>query len=300
MKGKSFVIGVLRAVFIIGVAYIILQPLLTKLSSSFMTISDMFDQTVKWLPRTFTLQHYKDAWGFMNYPIAFRNTFSLTLAVSILQLASCTLVGYGLGRFKFKGGKIIFAMVIFTLIVPPQMLMVPMYLNFRYFNIYGLLPPPGLNLLNSVWPFILISITGVGLRNGLFIYIMRQFFRGMPKDLEDAAYVDGAGLLRTFLTIMLPSAVPGLVIVFLFAFVWQWNDYFYTTLFMGGQGKFLTHALDNIAVKAVEGRTDLLRTHYSSLISNTGMILFILPLLILFALMQRYFIESIERTGIIG
>ncbi|HKM17232.1 MAG TPA: carbohydrate ABC transporter permease [Limnochordia bacterium] len=300
IKIKPFLAAVLRMVFLTGVSYIILHPLLTKFSSSLMTINDMFDDTVKWVPRTVTLQHYRDAWNLMNYPHAFRNSFTLTLTVSMLQLMSCTLVGYGLGRFKFKGGKIIFALVLFTLVVPPQMVMVPMYLTFRYFDIYGLLPSPGLNLLNSYWPFVLMSGTAVGLRNGLFIYIMRQFFRGMPKDLEDAAYVDGAGLFRTFLTIMLPGAVPGLVIVFLFAFVWQWNDYFYITLFIGGKTDFLTHALDNLALRAVEGRTDLLRNHYSSLITNTGMLMFIAPLLLLYAVMQRYFVESIERTGIIG
>lgn len=300
LKLKSLIAGLLRTVFLIGVAYIILHPLLTKLSSSLMSINDMFDQTVKWIPRSFTLQHYKDTWGFMNYPLAFRNSFLLTLTVSALQLVSCTMVGYGLGRFNFKGGKVIFALVLFTLVVPPQMIMIPMYLNFRFFDIYGLIPRPGFNLLNSYWPFILISITSVGLRNGLFIYIMRQFFRGMPRDLEDASYVDGAGLFRTFLTIMLPGAVPGLIIVFLFAFVWQWNDYFYVLLFMGGNSNFLPHTLNNVALRAMEGRTDFLQTHYSSLISNTGMIMFITPLLLLYIVMQRYFIESIERTGITG
>ena len=146
IKIKPFLAAVLRMVFLTGVSYIILHPLLTKFSSSLMTINDMFDDTVKWVPRTVTLQHYRDAWNLMNYPHAFRNSFTLTLTVSMLQLMSCTLVGYGLGRFKFKGGKIIFALVLFTLVVPPQMVMVPMYLTFRYFDIYGLLPPPGLNL----------------------------------------------------------------------------------------------------------------------------------------------------------
>ncbi|MFP4015566.1 MAG: carbohydrate ABC transporter permease [Halanaerobiales bacterium] len=299
-KVKSVIVSILRAVFIIGVSYIILQPLLQKLATSLMTEMDLFDQTVQWIPRNLTLENYRVAWKHMNYPTAFLNTFILTFAVSFLQLLSCTLVAYGIGRFKFKGSGIIFALVLFTLVVPPQMIMVPLSLNFRYFDLFGLLPGDGVNLLNSYWPFVLTSITAVGLRNGLFIYILRQFFRGMPKDLEEAAYLDGAGIFRTFYKIMLPGAVPGLVVIFLFAFVWQWNDYFFNTLFLSGQGNFLIQALQGVALKALEGNHNQLVGQYASLIRHTGMILYIAPLLILYAFMQKYFIESIQRTGIVG
>ncbi|MFP4661085.1 MAG: carbohydrate ABC transporter permease [Halanaerobiales bacterium] len=299
-KIKSVIISVLRAVFIIGVSYIILRPLMQKVTTALMTEIDLFDQTVKWIPRNLTLDNFRTAWKHMNYPTAFLNTFLLTSVVSVLQLISCTLVAYGIGRFKFKGSGVIFALVLFTLVVPPQMIMVPLSLNFRYFDLYGLLPKPGLNLLNSYWPFVLTSITAVGLRNGLFIYIMRQFFRGMPKDLEEAAYLDGAGIFRTFYKIMLPGAVPGLVVVFLFAFVWQWNDYFFNTLFLSGQGNFLIQALQGVALKALDGDHNKLHGQYASLIRQTGMVLYIAPLLVLYAFMQKYFIESIQRTGIVG
>ncbi len=297
---KNTVVGILRAVFILGVAYIILLPLFEKLSVSFMTEADLFDQTVKWIPRNFTLANYIETWKNMNYPVSFFNTLMLTTVVSILQVASCTLVAYGIGRYKFRGSGIIFGLVVFTLVVPPQMIMVPLSLNFKFFTLFGLLPKPGLNLLNSYWPFVLTSITAVGLRNGLFIYVMRQFFRGMPKDLEEAAYVDGAGIFKTFSKIMLPGAVPGLVIIFLFAFVWQWNDYFYNTIFLSGQGDFLLQALQGAPLKALGGDHNKLTGQYASLIRQTGMILYIAPLLILYAFMQRYFIESIQRTGIVG
>ena len=135
--------------------------------------------------------------------------------------------------------------MLLTLIVPPQMIMIPLYLSFRYFDPLGLLPGNGINLLNSYWPFALTSATAMGMRNGLFIYIMRQYFRGMPAELEEAAYVDGAGALRTFFQVMLPSAVPVMVIVFLFSFVWQWNDDFYSTLFMAREAAAVEHNRDS-------------------------------------------------------
>ena len=299
-KSSRVIVTILRAAFIIGVAYIILQPLFAQLSSSFMIERDLYDQTVRWLPRNPTLENYINVWRLMNYPITFLNSFLLTAVVAILQVASCTIVGYGLGRFDYPGSRIVFAMAIFTLVVPPQMIMIPLYLNFRFFNIFGLLGEEGINLLNSSWPFILTSLTATGLRNGLFIYIMRQFFKGMPRSLEEAAYVDGAGVLKTFYKIMLPGALPGILVIFLFAFVWQWNDYFFMNLFMGSGGNFLTQALDGLALKAVDGDHNLLLSEYASIINNTGSLLFIAPLLIMYLFLQRYFIESVERTGIVG
>lgn len=302
---RKTIYSFLRAVLLLGISYIILLPLLSKISGSFMSVRDLYDQTVKWIPRNFTFEHYEMVWRNMNYPTAFKNTFLLTLTVSILQLASCTVIGYGLARFDFKGRNLIFALVIMTLVVPPQMILTPLYLNFRYFDLLGILPKP-LNLIGSYWPFVLTSITGNGLKNGLFIYIMRQFFKGMPKELEEAAYIDGAGLFRTFLYVMLPGAVPALVIVFLFAFVWQWNDYIFITLFMGGGGMFLPQALELLAPKVISevtggtAATKLQGDQYESLINNTGMLLVIAPLLILYAFMQKYFIESVARSGIVG
>ena len=298
----QFAWRIVRLIFVLGVSYVILFPLLTKISSSFMTVEDLYDQTVLWIPKHITFEHYKKVFEFMNYPIAFLNSTLLATLVSALQLATCTVVGYGFARFPARLNGLLFAAVVFTLIVPPQMVMIPLYLNFRYFTAFGLLPGSGVNLLGSYWPAILTSLTGTGLRNGLHIFIMRQFFRGMPRELEEAAYVDGAGPFTTFFRIMLPGALPAMVVVFLFSFVWQWNDYFFTTIFMGSKD-LLTNNLNEVALRVLEsaGLTHEARYgEYASLINNTGSLMFIAPLLILYAALQKYFIESIERTGLVG
>lgn len=307
-KIANMVGSILRAVVLITVSFAIIYPMLTRLSTSFMEVEELYDQSVKWIPRNPTLNNYIRAWIAMDYPRAFLNSFLLALVVSLVQTASCTLVGYGLARFRWPGSGLLLACAIFSLIVPSQMIRIPLYLNFRFFDLLGILKNRPVNLIGTFWPFVLTSVTATGFRCGLHIYIMRQIFRGMARELEEAAYVDGAGLFTTFAKVMLPSAIPGLVVVFLFSFVWQWNDYFYTTLFMTGR-TFLPQALESapIVVQREINESDLLavasgltQDNLKTVINNAGMILVITPLLILYLLMQRYFVESIERTGIIG
>jgi multiple sugar transport system permease protein len=226
-----------------------------------------------------------------------------------MQLISCTVIGYGFARFRFKGRGVLFALVILTMIVPPQTLMIPLFLHFRYFDVLGIISAitgqKGINLLESYWPFVLMSLTGMGLKNGLYIYIMRQFFRGMPKELEEAAYVDGAGMLRTFGQIMLPSAVPAMVTVFMFSFVWQWTDTFYSSLFLM-RTDVLAKTAANVSNQIMKdlsadiGVDIYLSPAISSMYTNTGSLLVVLPLLILYLFAQKLFVESVERTGIVG
>lgn len=289
-----------RIVLIIGLCFLILHPLLVKVATTIMTERDIFDQTVRWVPRNFSLSrvanHYLEVASNMNYLQATFNSLVFSLVISICQLIACTVIGYGFGRFNFKGKGILFGIVIFTIIVPPQMIVIPLFLNFRYFNFFGLLEGDGLNLIGTYWPFLLTSLTGTGSRNGLFIYIARQHFRGMPRALEESAYIDGAGQFRTFSQIMLPGAVPIMVVILLFSFVWQWNDIFFTSVFMRGGLPLLPFSLQHLIGQYHWSISE----EFKTIVNNTGMVLFITPILILYVFLQRYFIESVERSGIVG
>lgn len=298
-KVKSIIWSIIRTLIILGVSFVIIRPVLTKISSSLMIERDLFDSTVRWIPKHFTWDNYKAMFTHMKYPSAFMNSLLFSLVISSLQLASCTMVGYGLARFRFKGSGLLFSLVILTLLIPPQIISLPLYLNFRFFTLWGLLPDPGINLLGSHWPFILMALTATGFKNGLFIYIMRQTFRGMPRALEEAAYVDGASRFKTFLSVMAPGAIPAMVTCFLFAFVWQWNDYYFVTLYMSGRN-LLSQTLDTAAHNYAHSLGALFTSQYVSLLNNAGMMLFMIPLLVLYGGLQKYFIESIERTGIVG
>ena len=300
----SIVFVLLRMLIIISVGYIILFPLLVKLPTSFMTEADLLNQRVKWIPRTFTFSNFKLAWRYLSFPRAFLNSFTFASIISILQAATAALVGYGFARFNFRGKNILFMMVILTLVVPPETILIPLYLNFRYFDLYGLLGDKSINLLKSIWPFVLPALTGTGMRNGLFIFIMRQFFKGMPKELEEAAYVDGAGRFKTFSRVMLPGAGPAILIVFLFGFVWIYNDTQFVSTFWGDL-ELLSLNLSNIS-NFINSEDFEMMGYFTygpytiSILLNACMLLFITPLIIMYIFLQRYFVESVQRTGIVG
>ena len=302
-RGIGLIWSIFRLVLILGISFIILYPLLVQFSSSLMRPDELFDPTVKWIPRNISFDSYKIAFDFMNYSKAFINSFIFVNLITVLQLISCAFVGYSLARFEFKGKSLLFALVILTLVVPPQIILIPMYLNFRFFDLYGLMPGGGINLLDSYWPMTLMAITGTGLRNGLFIYIMREFFKGMPDQLEEAAYIDGAGPLKTFLKVMVPGAGSAFLIVFIFSFVWQWNDVLYISFFAGNV-TLLPLSLVNFPERLASywSRTygEALPDPMRAIVQNSGMILFITPVLCIFGILQKYFIESVERTGIVG
>lgn len=297
-----------RAVIIIGICFIILQPLFTKLSVSFMAERDLYDSSVKYIAKHFTLNNYKMAIEGMDYWTVFIRTLLLAGGVSLLQLFTCLMTAYGFARFRFPFKKLLFGCVILTLIVPPQVIMLPLFMKYRFFDVFGILKAvtgSTVNMLDTFFPFIFQACFCMGIRNGLYIYMLRQFFKGMPRELEEAAFVDGSGKLRTFLQIMLPSAIPMMVTVFLFGFVWQWTDNFYASLYLSDT-KLISSSLSALAVKVYTtyanngGSMNFISPGFVSMMNNTGTILTILPLIILYLVCQKHFVEGIERSGIVG
>ncbi|WP_308634601.1 carbohydrate ABC transporter permease [Paenibacillus silvisoli] len=297
-RTKGLLWTVIRAVLILGFCFVILFPLFLRISIAFRSKVDIYDPTVLWIPRHFTLDNFKIAMEASNYLTAFLHTVYISSSTTIIQMASCTLAAYAFARLRFKGSGLLFLLVIFTIVVPPQTIMIPLYLTYRYFDLFGLVQlftgGEGFNLIDTFWPFIISAGTAMGLKNGLYIYIFRQFFRGIPKEVEEAALVDGAGVMRTFFRIMLPNAVPAIVTVLLFSFVWQWNDSYYVSLFLK-QVKVLSTSLMDMGIGLKEPDPV-----YTSMLLNTGVLLTIAPLVIMYLFVQRYFVESVERTGITG
>jgi len=306
--------SIVRLILVLGISYIILYPTIIQFSMSFMERADMYDASVKYIPKHYTLQNIKVVYNSMDYLRVVLNTFVLCGAVTFLQMVSCTLVGYGLARFNFKFKGLIFAAVILTIIVPPQAFIISQYLHFRYFdvlNIVKMINGEGLNLLNSFWPFMLLACTCLGLRNGIHVFIMRQYFRGMPKELEESALVDGANTFKTFYKIMLPHAIPPLITVLLFSFVWQWNDAYFSYIYLP-QLRLMSSALFqlpyyltyNMQVEDFKQMADMAQTPINPMDrirwTATGSLMSIAPLLVMYAFCQRYFVESVERAGIVG
>ncbi len=307
LRKTIFNIGykIIRAVLLFGLCFLIIQPLLNKISLSFMEQQDLYDSTIVSIPRHFSTDNYKLSADLMDYWKALGTTTYISLIVSILQVAAATLVGYGFARYKFPLKNLWFVMVIIVIIVPPQTIMTSLYLNFTYFDplgLFSLITGKPLNMINTIVPYLLMCIGCMGLKSGLYIYLIRQFFRNVPKDIEEAAYVDGCGKFKTFWRIMLPDAKPIITSCFLFAFVWQWTDKFYTQMFLR---KFtllstklngLSGALDAF-VKAA-GIAEKAEQAYSAAMVATGTLMTIIPLLVIYVFAQKGFVESLSQSGI--
>lgn len=304
-KLQKLIWGFFRYVIIIGVSYVILYPIFIKISVSLMSKSDMYDMTVKWIPKNPSLNNFIDVFEKLNYKNYFITTFLISSAATLIQLFSCTLAAYGFARFRFRGRNLLFILVILTLIVPPQTYIVTSYMQFRFFDMFGLFklfnPNAVISLINTPWPLFILSFGCIAVKNGLFIYILRQFFYKLPMQLEEAAWVDGAGVFSIFYKIMLPNAIPALTTVFVFSFVWTWNDLYTATTYMPGM-KLFPIALSNLTFQITQsfGGASSIDTVVLSMLTNAGALLIILPLILFFFIAQKFFVEGIERTGLTG
>jgi len=296
---------IIRTVLLFGLCFLILQPMINKLSVSLMKESNLYDATVINVPRDWTLTNFKMVNELIGYWKCLFNSIWVSFLVAFLQVAAATLVGYGFARFKFPLKNFWFACVILVIIVPPQTIMSPLYLNFRYFDIFGIfqkITGESLNLQKTMFPYLMMCATCMGLKSGLYIFMLRQYFRGVPKELEEAAYVDGCGNLQTFFRIMLPDAKSMIVSCFLFAYVWQWTDSFYSKMFLGNM-ELLPKGLNSIAgridnfIKVNGYGTKASQGMLNQMIS-TGTLMAIIPLLILYLFAQKAFVESLSQTGI--
>ena len=295
--------AIFRTVLIIGLGFMIIQPVIMQLSSSFKSISDLYDGSVYLIPKNPTLYNYRRVWEYLEYPLRFVNSLLYCGGCSLLQLASCTLVAYGLARFKFKGRGIVMGMVIFTLIIPPQTVLLSLYLQFQYFSplsIFTLgMSLKGINLIGTPWPLLILSATAVGFKNGLYIFMLRQHFKNLPKALEEAASIDGCGAFQSFFRVVLPGALPMMASILLFSFVWQWNDYFYTTILTPGM-KIFTTVLSGTGSSIARMDGQVIGNMQNMLYDSAAFVLFIIPLIVLYLFTQKGFVQSIERSGLVG
>ena len=275
--------------------------------TSFMPVEDVYDPTVILIPTAVNFNSYVAMWSFAEIPQLYWSSFSTSLMFALMQMCSCMLVAYGLARFKFKGNNFIFLMCIFTLMIPIQMLTTSMYFRYKAFNpmfmfSFGeqLSTVPNIDLTRGWTAIGLLSSTATMYRNGLFVFLLRQYFVNQPKELEEAAYIDGAGPFRTFVQVMLPSALPMLVTVFLFAFVWQYNDRYYIGM-LNPNAEVMATRITGMGARYVTGvlkiSGDSVR---NSLYQSACTVMHVAPIVVLYCFCQKFFVQSIERSGMVG
>ena len=303
---KTLVFAIFRYVLLVGISYVVLFPFFSKIAGSFMGKPDFVDVTVRLIPKNFTLDTYKAIFVENGYMEAFVNTFMLSLTAALIQTFICALIAYGFAKFKFKGNKLLFGLVLLTMIVPHSTLRLSLTQTFQSFDIFGIIGlftenGRGINMINSYWPWIVMSLTGLAFKNGLYIFLLRQFFRGVPDELEESAYIDGSGTFRTFLQIILPISIPMLITVFVFAFSWQWTDNFYVDIFYtpSNPTKLMPDLL-TVPTSLATGNDFAGKMLYDSAIVNTAGLMIIIPLIVMYVFCQKFLVQGIERSGITG
>lgn len=287
-------------ILLIEIAFVILFPLLSKLSASLMSSSDMYDRTVIFIPRNPSLENYRVVFEEAFYLIAARNTLLISLLAAVLQTLICAMTGYGLAKIRSKLGSLVLLFVVLTILIPPQIILVPMFLKFRFFDIGGIIEAITGNtvtLMNSVWPVVILSITGLGFKNGLYIFIMRQFYKGIPEEIEEAASIDGYGIFPTYFKVVLPMSVPMMITIFMFAFSWQWTDTFYSGMFFS-ELKVLSNTIFSMTSAFHSG--SFAGNYTTSAVLQTGVLMAIFPLIVIYIFAQRKIIGGIERSGLVG
>ena len=304
-RTKQITVSIVRGLLLFGLCFMIIQPMLIRLSTSIMEEQDLYDSTIVLLPRHVTLDNYRIVAELTDFPKSMLNTLWTSLLVSVCQVVACTLVGYGFARYDFPLKKFWFGCVVLLIIVPPQTIQTALYMQFAAFDIFGIfraLNGAPLNLRTSALPYVLMSLTCMGLKNGLYIYMLRQYFRGIPKSLEEAAYVDGCSAFRTFVEIMLPDAVPTIASCFLFSFVWQWTDLFYTRNFLSSYSIYsvqlssIVSRMSRYFANSV-GETVIVPNGRQQQLISIGVLICCIPLIILYCFTQRTFVESIAMSG---
>ena len=302
---KHGAISVVRWLLVFGLCFMIIQPLLIRLSTSIMPEHDLYDSTIILLPRSITWENFKIVFELTGVPKSLLNSLWTSLLMAVCQVISTTLVAYGFARFEFPLKKFWFGCAVALIIVPPQTYSTSLYIFFSNFDIFGIIKAitgKSVNLRGSIVPYTLMSLTCMGLKNGLYIYMLRQYFRGVPKSLEEAAFVDGCGTMHTFVKIMLPDAMPIIVSCFLFAFVWQWTDLFYTRNFLSSMSIYSTQ-LSTIVSRmshyfaGTEGQAVVVPAARQQQLVSIGVLICSLPLIIIYVFAQRTFVESISMTG---
>ena len=281
--------GLLMYAALVSIGFVFLYPILYMAALSFMSMEDLLNHAINWLPSALYLGNYQMAANVMNFFPVLLQTFIVSASPSLLQTVAAAFIGYGLARFEFKGKNLILIMVLVTFVIPPQVLLIPRHILFNQ-----------LGFLDSIQVYLLPAVSGQGINSAIFVLIFFQTFRSLPKSLEEAAQLDGAGHFKIFFLIALPLAVPAIIVSLLFSFVWYWNETYLAAIYLGGSLSTLPLQLERFVSQFNTMFAMQQETNLNEGIEMAGTFLSIMPLLIVYFVLQREFVESVDKTGITG
>ncbi len=297
-----------RLFFLVGTSFLTLYPILSMVLSSLASPNDLLNENFVWIPDNPTLTNFTGLFSYFDYWSHAKITISIVLICTVLQLVVCSLTGYALARYKFKGNAFWFMCVVLTIIVPIQTVQLPMYASYRNFDFFGIGTVIGwftgtkltVNLLNSLWVYIVPALFGVGLSSGLYIFLFRQFFKGLPRDLEEAARVDGCNAFQIFVKIMIPNTVPVFVTVAMLSSIFYWNDTVISKLFYNRpEMQPLMLYVEQMGDPAYMQYKNLSYMEFTSQM-YVLILTVVAPLVLIYIAGQNFFTECMDRSGIKG
>jgi multiple sugar transport system permease protein len=273
---------------LIGIGFVYVYPLLYMLSVALQDLSDLLSPSVFYIPTKLYLDNIQTSFQVLNYIPTLLSSLSVTLIPAILQTLVASLIGYGFARFQFPFKKLWMSIVILTYIIPPQVVMIPRFVLFN-----------DLGFIESILSIIVPATLGQGLYSAVFILIFYQFYKMIPKALDEAAQLDGASPIYIYFHIAVPLSLPSFVTSFLFSFVWYWNETYTSSLFLGSNFQTLQLKL----LSFVSSYQDLFPGQAALIHEGVRMaatLLIILPMLIVYMVMQKLFIQGIDQSGLTG
>ena len=316
---KSIVSVTFRYVILICLSFVVITPLWNLIRDAVTSPAMLGDKSTMWVPQQVSsiFLEISLSKSLLNYGASLAYTLLTTIVLTFLQVLTTGLAAYSFARLKFKGSNILFFFVVLTIVVPSDSLMLAQYAAFRNFDIFGLIglingTGAGINMIGKPISQFILAGTGMGVKSGLYIYFMRQGVRGLPISVEEAAHVDGAGFLRTFFSIVVPSMSGSILTVSVLSFLWNYTDTYYVGLLNPNirqlsyqystlQGN-VRWAIDS-AVKAnrewlpiVDATNPFVQT---ATISACALMV-VLPLLVMYAFVQRRFVQGAARSGLGG
>ncbi|MBS6645983.1 MAG: carbohydrate ABC transporter permease [Clostridiaceae bacterium] len=279
MAKKKEVEKIAGYVILILIAVVMLYPLIWLFFASFKNNDEVFKS--KLLAEAWTLDGYRNGWkgsGQYTYTTFFINTFKMVIPMVVLTVLSSSLVAFGFARFKFTGKKFFFGIMIACMMLPHAVMLIPRYIMYK-----------NMGWLDSYLPFIIPCLFAC---NSFFIFMFIQFFRGIPRELDESAYIDGCSSLGVYIKIIMPLAKPTIFSAMIFQFMWAWNDFLNPLLYINSVNKYLLSLALRMSMDVN------MAVSWNNILAMA--IVSILPLVILFFTAQKYFVEGVAATGLKG
>ncbi len=309
----SFGMNLITFLLIIGLCFVILYPFIQLVPTVLSAVEDLGNPNVIWIPEKFSTVSFQAA-ARMTMPegiMTMVKSLGFALVIMAIQVFISTMTGYTMARVKYRFSGLLFVLVALCFLVPRQSLLLAQYIYFNHFDALGILRIFGVewNLINQPATLYMMALLGFGVNQSLFVLIFSQFFKNIPRELEEAALIDGCGFYRTYFRIMLPNAVPAIVTVAILAFVWNYGDTYYTRYF-DPTGPYMASKLATTFIDA--NKVTLLervRVWYGvpvtsdmtfDALKQAGILIFLAPLLVLYLFAQRWLVENLESSGLVG